>query len=205
MLPLSIPPGTTPHALITELLPRDHARLVPAGSGRARVFVHVGDARYTLDVDGEKVAVHAGERADETDRFDLELATDAATLQRFLDDWSGPKRWPPKFTPGGGVAILTDPRLLRRLSMVTGRIELAIADFEGRRVALTLAAGSKAARDDRSPPDVVVELSMDAFERLLDATLSPDEAIADAEVTVSGKKLVAMQFALALVPFFPPR
>jgi SCP-2 sterol transfer family protein len=202
---MTIPPGTSPHALITELLPADHARLVPEGAGRARVFVHLGDARYTLDVDGRHFTSHVGERNEDTDRFDLALTVDPATLQRFLDDWSGPKRWLPKFVPRGGVAILTDPRLLRRLAMVTGRIELAIADFEGERVALTLAAGARAVRDDAREPDVVVELSMDAFERLLDATLAPDEAIADSHVTVRGKKLVAMQFALALVPFFPAR
>ena len=148
---------------------------------------------------------HVGERHDETDRFDLSLRIAAATAQRFLDDWSGPKRWLPKFTPGGGVAILTDPRLLRRLAMVTGRIELAISNFEGGRVSMTLAAGARAVHDDSATPDVVVEMKMDAFERLLDASLAPDEAIGDSHVTVRGKKLVAMQFALALVPFFPPR
>ena len=205
MLPFVIPPGTTPRGLITELLPKDHARLVPAHAGRARVFVHIDDARYTLDVDGAHLRSHVGERLEETDRFDLSLTVDEATVQRFLDDWSGPKRWLPTFTPGGGVAILTDPRLLRRLAMVTGRIELAISDFEGERVSLTLAAGARAVHDDAAAPDAVVEMKMDAFERLLDASLAPDEAIGDSHVTVRGKKLVAMQFALALVPFFPPR
>jgi hypothetical protein len=207
VLPFTVPPGTTPHSLITELLPKDHARLVPPSAGRARVFVEVDDARYTLEVDGSHVTPRAGEPGDERDRdtYDLRLRIDHATLQRFLDDWSGPKRWIPTFTPSGGVAILTDPRLLRRLAMVTGCIEIAIADFEGGRVSMSLAAGARAAQDHRGEPDVVVELAMDAFERLLAATLAPDEAIADSHVTVRGKKLVALQFALAVVPFFPPR
>jgi len=205
VIPFTIPPGTSPHVLITELLPRDHARPVPASAGRARVFVHIDDARYTLDVDGARVKAHIGDHNADGDRFDLSLRANEATVQKFLDDWSGPKRWLPKFEPRGGIAILTDPRLLRRLAMVTGRIELAIADFEGERVSLTLAAGARAVHDEAAEPDVVVEMTMDAFERLLDASLAPDEAIADRHVTVRGKKLVAMQFALALVPFFPPR
>ena len=57
VLPFEIPPGTTPRTLLTELLPRDHARLVPAEAGRARVLVQVDDARYELDLDGPRLSL----------------------------------------------------------------------------------------------------------------------------------------------------
>jgi hypothetical protein len=206
VLPFEIPPGTTPRTLLTELLPRDHARLVPAEAGRARVLVQVDDARYELDLDGPRLSLdeaQGGIRAEDRGRFDIVLTVAESTIQRFLDDWSGPKRWLPKFTPQGGVHILTDPRLVRRAAMVTGSIEIAVADFEGGPVGMRVAAGARAMRGE-DEADAVVDLSMDAFERLLAGTLGPDDAIADRHVTVRGKKLVAMQFALALVPFFPP-
>jgi hypothetical protein len=164
--------------------------------------VYLGLERFTLAIDGATLDPHAAHT-----RVDLVLAIDEATVQRFLDDWMGPGRWLPRFEPRGGVLLLTDPRLVRRLGMVSGSIELAIVDFEGGRAGMTLAAGARATRDQEGDEDaacdVVVELSTRTFELLLAGTLRPDEAIIDKHVTVRGKTLVAMQFALALVPFFP--
>jgi hypothetical protein len=209
VLPASVPAGTTPRSFLTALLPAEHARLVPSRAGRARVLVHLGDDRFLLSADGDRLNVSEfTDPLPPTDAAeapaDVLVSFDEPTVRRFLEDWSGPRRWLPRFEPRE-VALLTDARLLRRLAMVMGRIELAIDDFEGSRAAVTLAAGSRAIKNLDADPDVSVELSMDTFERLLAGTLGPDEAIADRHVTVRGKTLVAMQFALALVPFFPPK
>jgi hypothetical protein len=210
VLPASVPPGTTPRSFLTSLLPAEHARLVPARAGRARVLVRVGDEHLTLSADGDHLAVSEVEPDTLTNEADgapdVAVFVDEATFVLFLEDWIGPRRWLPRFEPRE-VALLTDARLLRRIGMVTGTIELAIDDFDGSRVSVRLAAGARAtaARESDAPPDVTVELSMDTFERLLAGTLAPDEALADRHVSVRGKTLVAMQFALALVPFFPPK
>ena len=54
-------------------------------------------------------------------------------------------------------------------------------------------------------PDVSISIALPAFLEVLAGTLGPDQAIAEGRVKLTGKKLVAMQFALALVPYFPER
>jgi putative sterol carrier protein len=88
--------------------------------------------------------------------------------------------------------------------MVDGKIELALREFNGSRVGMTFALGA-AAKKGIDPEDagVVVEVSLSVFERMLAGKLSPDAALADGDVHVRGKRLVAMQLAFALAPFFP--
>ena len=202
MIRFPVPSGTTPRALVTEILPREHATLVPKGAGRARVFVALGDERFSLSADGARLSVEeAGGRGGEG--HDLAVRTDSATVGRFLEDWSGPRKYAPTFEAREGVQILTDARVIRRLAMATGSLELAIDDFEGGRAALTVAAGARVVGQDGRAPDAVVSMSTATFERLLGGTLPPDEALTARHVAVRGKMLVAMQFALALAPFFP--
>jgi hypothetical protein len=108
----------------------------------------------------------------------------------------------PKFSPKG-ASIFTDPRVLKRLAHVTGSIELALPNFPGGRASLRAGAfGGKPARVkvDREP-DVTVESSMEAFDELLAGKLRPEEALSDSRVKVTGRKMVALQFAFALAPF----
>ena len=68
---------------------------------------------------------------------------------------------------------------------------------------MALAAGPDASLYD--DPEASIRIRLPAFQQILAGKIGPDEAIADGHVTLKGKKLVAMQFALALVPYFPPR
>jgi len=212
VLPIAIPAGTTLRSLVTEVLPAAHAALVPAGAPadvfRAVIAVDGGES-FTVEIRGAKMDVREGER-EQKKLVDFWITFDEDVAERFLEDWSGPQRFAPKFVPPGDVKAPTDPRLLKRLAMVSGKVELALDDFpmdEGpRRIAMTLASGAAAKRTiDRDDPDVVVEATSDAFLRLLAGSMTPEEAIAESHVAVRGKRLVAMQFALALAPFFPAR
>jgi len=204
MLPIDIPPGTTGRALLESVLPAAHRELVPPSPGGAgdaitmSVRVDGGDS-FHYELRGEGVTVRPGEAP-----AHLWMKVDAATLERFVADWSGPKRYLPTFTPRGGVRLLTDPRVLKRLIMVSGRIELALPDFEGGRAAIVVGAhGGKKKPIDPAEPDATIEAKMSLFDALLAGRVSPDEALASDGVTLRGKKLVAMQLAFALAPFFP--
>jgi putative sterol carrier protein len=105
----------------------------------------------------------------------------------------------------GGLVLMSDPRVLKRLSMVNGRVELALADFEGGRVSMVAGFGDAAKRGiDVDDPDVVIEAKMRTFEKLLEGKLAPEEALADGDVVQRGKKMIAMQLALAIAPFYSP-
>lgn len=206
MLPFDIPAGTTVETLFAEVLPRLHRQLVPdeprAAELRAVARV-VGHKSYTLAVRGAELAVHEGE----DEGAPVWVCLDARAVELFLDDWSGPRRLVPDPLPTSGVLLLTDPRLLRRVAMVSGRIELAMKDFPGAgRVAMTLGAGDAARKGiDPGDPDVVIEATLSSVERLLSGALSPEDALVDEHVTVRGKRFVAMQLALALAPLHPSR
>lgn len=212
MLPIAIPAGTTLHSLFTDVVPAAHAKLVAAGDD-ARSFCAViavdGGASFRAEIRGAHMDVRDGEEADRK-RIDFWMTFDEEVAQAFLDDWTGPQRFAPSFAPPGDLKLLTDPRVLRHLAMVSGKVELALTDFpldgESSRIAMTIASGAAAKRTiDRDDPDVIVEATTEAFLRLLAGKLTPEEAIVDNHVTVRGKRLVAMQFALALAPFFPAR
>jgi putative sterol carrier protein len=211
MLPFEIPTGTTARSLFETVLPNAHKQLVPldAGTSELTLAVRVGDddtlaeggssLGYTFVFRGSEVTIEESERP-----ASLWIAVHKRTLDRFLGDWMGPRRFAPKFTPRGGALLLTDPRIMKRLVMVTGRIELALPDFEGERASFFVGAGGgKKVSIEPDAPDVVLEATVPTFERLLAGTLPPDEAIGGNHVTIRGKKLVAMQFAFALAPFFP--
>jgi putative sterol carrier protein len=205
MLPFELPAGTTLTTLITHVMPRAHAALVPAsGTGEtwtAIVAIDSGE-RFTAVVRGNDVTVREGE--DRARAFWIILH--AGTAQHFLDDWLGPRNYAPKFTPPGEVRWIGDPRLLKRLAMVSAKVELALTDFEGERATMIIASGAAARKAlDGDDPDVVVEMAMASFTELLRGEITPDAAIAEQHVTVKGKKLVAMQLALALAPLFPAR
>ena len=51
----------------------------------------------------------------------------------------------------------------------------------------------------------MIEADLSTVERLLAATLSPEDALVDEHVTIRGNRLLAMQLALALAPLYPPR
>jgi hypothetical protein len=200
MIPRTLPAGTTLRSFFEELLPADHLANVPHDAGDARVSVRlVGGPTYAFAVTGSQLAIR------ETDRIEdapLLLSFEESTAQLFLDDWLGPQRLAPSFEPRG-LASVTDPRLIRRFAAIKGVISLTLDDFDGQSATLLVAAGPDASLYD--DPDATVRIRLPAFLELLAGRLGPDEAIADGHVTLSGKKLVAMQFALALVPYFPAR
>jgi hypothetical protein len=209
MFPFEIPPGTTAESFFLSVVPEAHRRRVPdvvgkAGASPERVEEYVlvaeiqGGEAFTYAVRGREVNVTRGSAP-----ALLWVSVAKNTLERFLLDWTTEKRFIPKFKPRGDVALFTDPRVLKRLTMVTGRVELALPEFEGGRAAILLGAGGGKKIRVSDEADVTIEASVATFERMLAGTLAPDEAISGSHVELMGKKLVAMQFAFALAPFFP--
>ena len=202
MLPFEIPEGTTLDTLVTQVLPDAHRKLAK-GKGRYRAVVRFeGATSYTVDIDGSEAAVRRGEESG----AHAWIVTKASTAELFLADWMGERRFLPKLGDGMPFVLLSDPDVLKRIVMVEGKIELALRDFGGGRVGMTVALGS-AAKKAIDPDDahVSVDASVVVLERLLSGSLSPEAALADGDVGVKGKRLVAMQLAFALAPFFPKR
>ena len=204
MFPIEVPAGTTLESLFLEVLPKAHAQMVPASAGNDR-FVAVqkieGWKTFTFDIRGAKLAVTEG--AAEKPDFWVLVAREHAQL--FLDDWLGPRELAPKNLPKEFVAI-SDPRILKRLSLVNAKAELALTDVDGQRVRLVAASGTAAKKPiEADDPDVVLEASAATFVRLVEGSLPPDDAIADGAVTVRGKRLLAIQYAFAFAPFYPKR
>ncbi len=203
MFPIEVPPGTTLESLFLDVLPKAHAQMVPPDAGGRFVAVQEvrGFATYTLDIRGNVLTVTEGA----ADKPDFWMTVAEAHAQLFLDDWMGPKKLAPKTFPKELVAI-SDPRILKRLAMVSAKAELALVDLDGERVGLVAASGAAAKKAiDEDAPDVVLEATAATFVRLVEGTLPPEDAIADGAVTVRGKKLLAMQYALAFAPFYPRR
>ncbi len=201
MFPFEIPPGTTAESFFLSVVPEAHARLVPAGGGQEEYVLVAeiqGGEAFTYAVRGREVNVTRG-----SSPALLWVSVEQHTLERFILDWTTEKRFIPKFKPRGDVMLFTDPRVLKRLSLVTGRVELALPSFEGGRAAIKVGAGGGKKIRVSDEADVTIEASVATFERMLAGTLPPDEAISGGHVELSGKKLVAMQFAFALAPFFP--
>lgn len=205
---IEIPPGTTLESLVTDAVPAAHQKLVPAsaGSDRFGVGLHFfGGPKYTLEIAGATLTVREGADAD----VDLWLGADATVARAFVADLSGDKRFAPTFTPPGDVAMISDPRVFRRIKMVTGKLELALVDFPGDggpRASLWVCLGAPAKKPAfPEDADVTIETHTATFERMLRGALGPEDALADGDVKVSGKRLVAMQLALALAPLYPKR
>jgi SCP-2 sterol transfer family len=208
MLPFEIPPGTTLASLVEEVVPAAHARLVPQSAGRVpfRCAFELDGLRngaWVIHLDGAAMRVERGEER----AVDVRFRAHAEVAQAFLDDWTGPQRFVPK-APKKDIVLFSDPRLLTRVKMATGVLELALRDFPGngggapRRVTLSIAVGAPAKKVEPDP-DVVVETSLATYLRMLAGEIGPEDALADGDVKVTGKRLVAAQLAFAVGPFFP--
>ena len=205
MIAFDIPAGTTVKSLVETVFPAIHARLVSddAPTDPFSVVVRIDDAgSWTVTIRGRAMQVVDGE----IPRPALWLFTTARTVERFLEDATGEQRFLPKIESGAGISVLSDPRLVKRVTMAHGRIELALRDVEGERLAVVFGFGSAARkRIDPDGADVVVEAGIGTIERMLAGTLSPDEALADGDVAVRGNRMLALQLALAIAPFYPQR
>jgi hypothetical protein len=200
-----IPPNTTIRSLVESVAPALHARLVPddAPTDALAVNVRIEDAgSWTAYIRGREMRVVEGE----ADRATLWLFTTARTVELFLEDATGPRRLAPKFEPTAATPLLSDPRLVRRVAMAHGRIELVLRDVGGERLAIVLGFGSAARKPiDPDDADVVVEAGLATVERILAGTLPPEEALADGDVAVHGNRMLALQLALAVAPFYPQK
>jgi hypothetical protein len=206
VLPLDVPPGTTIESLVTDLIPDLHERMVVDG-GPTDVFTIAiridGRGSWTARIRGREMDVDEGE----IERPTLWMYTTESMAERFLADALGPKRLLPKprdAAPASGVLTMTDPRVLQRIALASGRIELAVLDEEGERIAVVLGFGD-AARRPIAPeaPDTVAEAPLATLEAILRGALGPEEALSGSDVTIRGSRLLALQLALALAPFYP--
>jgi putative sterol carrier protein len=90
--------------------------------------------------------------------------------------------------------------------MASGRIELAVVDEGGERLFVVFGFGTATRRPiDPDSPDTVVEVSIATLRSVLSGARGPEEALAAGDVTVRGSRLLAMQLALAVAPFYPRR
>lgn len=205
MLPIDIPAGTTVESLVTDVVPALHARLVAADAPGDVFTVSVrvdGRGEWTVTIRGREMKVAEGAAARPT----LWVHTTERAVEVFLADATGPKRFMPKFAPAGGVVTMSDPRVVKRVAMASGRIELALADVDGERLAIVFGFGDATRKDiDPDDADVVVETRMATLERVLRGELGPEDALADGDVKVRGNRFLAMQLALAVAPFYPAK
>ena len=206
MFPFEIPEGATVRSLVTEVFPATHGKLVPKSAGNDTytiVLALEGEGSFTATVKGASVTVLEDEEARERNIW---ISARASHADRFLLDWTTERRFVPKFAPAGDVALMSDPRVLSRLVIASGKIELALVDLDDERVSMTVAFGAAARKTiDTDDPDGTIEATVAVFEEILAGRLAPEEAIAEGRVTVKGKKLLAMQIALALAPLAPPK
>jgi putative sterol carrier protein len=203
MLPIEIPEGTTVASLVTEVVPELHGRMVGADAPGDAFAVAVqidGEGSWVVRIRGREMTVEEGE----VERPTLWIHTTARAVERFLEDALGPKRLLPRFAPVGGVGTMSDPRVIKRVAMASGRIELAALDDDGERIAMVLGFGSATRRPiDPEDADVVVEARLSTIERVLAGELGPEDALADGDVAVRGNRFLALQLALAVAPFYP--
>jgi hypothetical protein len=203
VIAFDIPAGTTVKSLVETVFPAIHARLVSddAPTDPFSVVVRIDDAgSWTVTIRGRAMQVVDGE----IPRPALWLFTTARTVERFLEDATGEQRFLPKIESGAGISVLSDPRLVKRVTMAHGRIELALRDVDGERLAVVLGFGDAARRRlDPDDADVVVEAGLGTVERILAGKLAPESALVDGDVTVRGNRMLALQLALAVAPFYP--
>jgi putative sterol carrier protein len=200
-----IPPDTTIQSLIESVVPALHAQLVAGDAPADALVVTVridGAGSWTVHIRGREMRVVEGE----AERPTLWLCTTARAVEVFLEDAAGPRRFAPKIDPAASTTVLSDPRLVRRAAMAHGRIELALRDLDGERLSIVFGFGHAARkRIDPDDADVVVEAGLGTLERMLAGTLAPDEALADGDVQVRGNRMLALQLALAVAPFYPQK
>ncbi len=202
MFPFEIAPGTTIEQLLNDVLPKAHAKLVSAtevGSFKVAVKVTPGPT-YLLSIDKNRLSVR-----EESAKTGIWVHLDEKAVVFFLDDMATTKRFLPKFVPEGGFTMLTDPKVLKRVSLVNGKIEIKLVDSPIGTISLFVAAGAKAKEglfaDD---PDATLEVHMPTVENILSGKVGPEAALSDGSVGIKGRRLVAMQFALAIAPYFKP-
>lgn len=203
MFPIEIPPGATVESLVTEIVPELHGKLVPAEAPGDAFAVAVrieGTGDWTVRIVGRQMRVEEGA----IDRPTLWMWTTTRSVERFLRDARGPQRFLPKGAPPGGLVSMSDPRVIKRVAMASGRIELAVRDDDGERLAIVFGFGDAARRAiDEEGADVVIESTMNTVERLTRGQLGPEEALADGDVKLRGNRFLAMQLALAIAPYYP--
>jgi putative sterol carrier protein len=206
---MEIPENTTLKSLVESLIPAMHAQLVPAGAPPHETFTVVvrveRGGSWTATIRGPEMRIVEGESESPT----LWLFTTDRTVDRFLEDAKGPQRFLPKFEPvpgPSGASVLSDPRVVRRVAMADGRIELALREEDGERLAIVFGFG-KAARKRIEPEDaeVVIETGTGTLECVLAGSLAPSDALVDGNVKVRGNRFLALQLALALAPFYPAK
>lgn len=203
MIAFDIPPGTTVKSLVETVYPAIHAQHVgdDAPADAFSVVVRIDDAgSWTVHIRGREMRVVEGEAPRPT----LWLYTTARAVDRFLEDAAGEQRFLPKFATPAGASVLSDPRLVKRVAMAHGRIELALRDADGERTAIVLGFGDAARRRiDPDEAEVVVEAGLETVERMLAGELAPEDALVDGDVTLRGNRMLALQLALAVAPFYP--
>jgi hypothetical protein len=203
MIPFDLPPDTTVESLIRFVAPAFHSKSVPADAPLDALSVTVrieGAGSWTARIRGTEMRVDEGEVPSPT----LWVYTTAHAVERFLQDALGPRRWLPKAPAPREVVVFSDPRLVKRAALASGRIELAVPDLDGERIAMVLGFGDAARRRiDPEDPDAIVEAAVETLERMLAGALPPDEALASGGLRVRGNRFLAMQLALAAAPFYP--
>jgi hypothetical protein len=205
---IEIPDGTTIRSLVEEVVPRLHGRLVPDAVPKEPFTVSVrieGAGDWTVQIVGREMRVREGV----ADKPTLWLHATARAAELFLEDATGEKRFVPKFDAvEGGVAMISDPRLVKRCAMASGRIELAMTGFneEDERIGIVFGFGAAARkRIDPDDADVIIETGAATIDRILAGKLAPEDALADGDVKVRGNRMLAMQLALAVAPFYPQK
>src|SRR5579883_1077575 len=105
MFPIDIPPGTTVHSLMTKVVLDLHKRHVTEAAKEplSAVTRLEGGKSYTFTVRGRDLHVEEGER----ERVPLWMSVRHATVERFLADWGGPKKYVPRFVPAGGLVMMS--------------------------------------------------------------------------------------------------
>jgi hypothetical protein len=209
LFPLDIPPGATLESLVTETIPAAHARWVDGGGSTEVLLVAVrieGLGAWTFRIQGGAMRAEPGEAARPT----LWVYTTAASAERFLADALGPRRLMPKVDPKtfaeSAPKMLSDPRVIRRVAMASGRLEVAVVDEDGARLAVVFGFGDAARKTiDPDDPDTVVEVPIATLDGILRGERAPEEALAAGDVAVRGRRLLAMQLALAVGPLYPKR
>jgi len=205
--PVLIPPDTTIESLVTAVIPAFHARLVPDGGPRERFTVAVrieGCGSWTVGIVGREMRVDEGEQ----ERPTLWMYMTKSSAERLLADALGPRRLlrePRAEQPAQGAPWMSDPRVLKRLALANGRIELAAIDEQGDRLAVVLGLGDATRRPMvGDEPDTIAEAAMTTLESMICGEQGPEEALASGAVNVRGSRLLALQLALAVAPFYRP-
>lgn len=201
MKPIELPAGTTVTSFIEELLAKEHESRV-TDDGPETFVVHArieGLDSFTITVRGRALSVERGE----VGKAQLWVATDAASAERALDDALGDGKLLPDVQDPASVPAITDPKLLRRLVMVSGTVKAELTGFGESPLWVAFGAGAKASRIDPERTDAEVSVPMSVLSQLLSLTKKPDEVLKDLSVKTKGNPFVPMQIALAMAIMLP--